>query len=259
MPKMRSKLRNFLIRWFGLVLNLRGVLSVYRLAPFVLQWRRFAGRSAIPAPASDLYPCLADATLKTGFDPHYFFQAAWLARKLAASRPAVHTDIASDVGMIGVLSAFVPVEFLDIRPLDVALPGLVSRKDNLSSLALPSGSVSSLSCLHVIEHIGLGRYGDPLDPDGHVKAAEELSRVLASDGNLYLSVPVGRERACFNAHRVFSVATVRRLFSALDLQEFALVDDAGRFAPGTEASAAESCEYACGLFHFVKRRRVAAA
>jgi len=72
-------------------------------------------------------------------------------------------------------------------------------------------------------------------------------------------VPVGRERACFNAHRVFSVATVRRLFSALDLQEFALVDDAGHFAPGTEASAAESCEYACGLFHFVKRRRVAAA
>jgi hypothetical protein len=257
MPDMRSKVRAILIRWAGLVINLRGVLSIYRLAPFLLQWRRFAGRSRIAAPAADLYPCLADATAKTDFDPHYFFQAAWLARKLAASRPAVHTDIASDVGMIGVLSAFVPVEFLDIRPLEVALPGLVSRKDDLSSLALPSDSVSSLSCLHVLEHIGLGRYGDPLDPDGHVKAAGELSRVLAYGGDLYLSVPVGRERACFNAHRVFSVATIRNLFATLELSDFALVDDHGRFLAGMAEAEAARNEYGCGMFHFAKRRRAA--
>jgi hypothetical protein len=107
----------------------------------------------------------------------------------------------------------------------------------------------------VLEHIGLGRYGDPLDPDGHVKAAGELSRVLAHGGDLYVSVPVGRERVCFNAHRVFSAATVKELFATLELQEFALVDDAGRFAPGADAAAAEAQEYACGLFHFVKRRR----
>jgi hypothetical protein len=259
MPDMRSKARAILIRWAGLVINLHGVLSIYRLAPFLLQWKRFAGRSRIAAPATDLYPCLADATAKTGFDPHYFFQAAWLARKLAASRPVVHTDIASDVGMIGVLSAFVPVEFLDIRPLNVALPGLVSRKDNLSSLALPSDSVSSLSCLHVLEHIGLGRYGDPLDPDGHVKAAGELSRVLADGGDLYLSVPIGRERVCFNAHRVFSVATIRKLFSTLELSEFSLVDDRGRFMAGTDGMEAGTNEYGCGMFHFVKRGRAASA
>ncbi len=257
MSRMGVRLSTILTRWVGLVLNLPGILHAYRLAPFIFQWRRFAGRSGIVAPASDLYPCLADATLKTGFDPHYFFQAAWLARKLAATRPPVHTDIGSDVGMIGVMSAFVPIEFLDIRPLDVALKGLVSKKDDLSSLTLRSDSVSSLSCLHVLEHVGLGRYGDPLDPDGHVKAAEELSRVLAYGGNLYLSVPVGRERACFNAHRVFSVATVKKLFSTLDLSEFALVDDRGRFEPNKDASAVESYEYACGLFHFVKRRRAA--
>ena len=255
MLNIRSKLLTLLSRWAGLVLNLRGVLFIYRLVPFVLQWRRFASRSEIAAPTSDLYPCLSDATIKTGFDPHYFFQAAWLARKLAASRPPNHTDIGSEVGMVGVISAFVPIEFLDIRPLDVPLKGLSCRKDNLTGLTLPSDSVESLSCLHVLEHIGLGRYGDPLDPDGHVKAAGELSRVLAYNGNLYLSVPVGRERACFNAHRVFSVDTVRKLFSTLDLSEFALVDDHGRFEPNTDASLADSCEYACGLFHFVKRQR----
>src|SRR6266699_1069939 len=234
MSRMGVRLSTILTRWVGLVLNLPGILHAYRLAPFIFQWRRFAGRSGIVAPASDLYPCLA-----------------------AATRPPVHTDIGSDVGMIGVMSAFVPIEFLDIRPLDVALKGLVSKKDDLSSLTLRSDSVSSLSCLHVREHVGLGRYGDPRDPDGHVKAAEELSRVLAYGGNLYLSVPVGRERACFNAHRVFSVATVKKLFSTLDLSEFALVDDRGRFEPNKDTSAVESYEYACGLFHFVKRRRAA--
>ena len=253
--KMGVRLRTILIRWIGLVFNLRGILYTYRLVPFILQWRRLASLSRIAVPASDLYPCLTDATFKIGFDPHYFFQAAWLARKLAARQPRVHTDIGSDVGMVGVMSAFVPVEFLDIRPLDVALTGLVSRNDNLSSLILPSDSVSSLSCLHVLEHVGLGRYGDPLDPDGHVKGAGELSRVLAYGGDLYVSVPVGRERVCFNAHRVFSVATVRKLFSNLDLSELALVDDSGRFETKIDASAVESYEYACGLFHFVKRTR----
>src|SRR5712691_8903819 len=208
MSPIGFRLPTILTRGVGLVLNLPGILYAYRLVPFVFQWRRFAARSGIPAPALDLYPCLADATLKTGFDPHYFFQAAWLARKLAATRPPVHTDIGSDVGMVGVISAFVPVEVLDIRPLDVALEGLVSKKDNLSGFMLVSDSVSSLSCLHVLEHIGLGRYGDPLDPDGSRKAAAELARVLAPCGRLYLSVPVGRPRVCFNAHRVFSPGAI---------------------------------------------------
>jgi hypothetical protein len=252
-PGMRSRLREIVIRWFGLVLNLRGILSFHRLLPFLMQWRRFASRSRIAAPAYELYPCLTEATARTGFDPHYFFQAAWLARKLSTRRPPHHTDIGSDIGMIGVISAFVPVDFLDIRPLDAALPGLASKKGDLLQLALRSDSVPSLSCLHVLEHVGLARYGDPLDPDGHIKAAGELSRVLAHGGDLYLSVPVGRERACFNAHRVFSPTTVRNLFSALELSDFSLVDDSGQFKEGVDVATADSQDYACGLFHFVKR------
>src|SRR5712692_3006286 len=103
MSPMGFRLRTILTRWVGLVLNLRGVLFIYRLMPFFLQWRRFASRSEIVAPASELYPCLSDATVMTGFDPHYFFQAAWFARKLAARQPPVHTDIGSEVGMIGVI------------------------------------------------------------------------------------------------------------------------------------------------------------
>lgn len=211
------------------------------------------------APFGDSFPCLSDATAFTAFDPHYFYQAAWLSRRLAESRPARHMDVGSDVGMISVLSAFVPVEFVDIRPIEARLSGLTPRAGNLTAMDLPSASVASLSCLHVIEHVGLGRYGDPLDPNGHLKATSELARLVAPGGDLYVSLPVGRERVCFNAHRVFSHGTVLRLFTGLELHAFSLVDDRGQFHPAAIASQADACDYGCGMFHFRKPPVLAAA
>jgi hypothetical protein len=63
--------------------------------------------------------------------------------------------------------------------------------------------------MHVIEHIGLGRYGEALDPDGDLKAIRELVRVLAAGGNLLVVVPVGRPRIQFNAHRIYDYVEFR--------------------------------------------------
>ena len=65
------------------------------------------------------------------------------------------------------------------------------------------------------EHIGLGRYGDPLDPLGTRKAAAELQRVLAPGGQLLFSLPVGRPRVEFNAHRVHDPHEVASWFDGL--------------------------------------------
>ena len=101
-----------------------------------------------------------------------------------------------------------PFVFVDYRPLRAIMQGFQPIGGDLTRLPFATHSISSLSCLHVIEHIGLGRYGDPIDPLGTAKAAAELERVLRPNGRLLLTTPVGRERVQFNAHRIFAPATI---------------------------------------------------
>jgi predicted SAM-dependent methyltransferase len=111
-------------------------------------------------------------------------------------------------------------------------------------------SLSSVSCLHVIEHIGLGRYGDALDPAGTRKATRELARVLGPGGNLFLAAPVGKPRLCFNAHRIHSAQEIPEMVPELELVEFSGVHDGGRYVEQVELSAFQNSEYACGFFWF---------
>ena len=84
--------------------------------------------------------------------------------------------------------------------------------------------------MHVAEHIGLGRYGDKLDPKGTEKAISELIRVLAPDGNLFFSVPVYKnEGVQFNACRMFSISSILKLFSSLSLIELSGIDERNHF------------------------------
>lgn len=240
------------VRWLLLFVDPQKISSWSRLPRLMSHWRQFQSLSSERLRIADSYPCLVDWVSSTPFDPHYFFQAAWLARKLAEERPGKHVDIGSDIRMINVLSAFIPTEFLDYRPLQVTLSGLTCNADNLLALSRTDSSIDSLSCLHVIEHVGLGRYGDPIDPEGSRKAAAELKRVLAPGGRLYVSVPVGRERVCFNAHRVFDPDKVAALFPGLHLETFSFVDDAGAYHETARTQDAAGSEYACGMFIFYK-------
>ncbi len=204
----------------------------------------------MPVRFVDSYPCLADNTANTSFDAHYFYQGVWLSRKISEYIPLKHIDVSSSVMTIGVLSAFVDTVFIDYRPLLVSIENLESRQGDVTCLPFASQSLSSISCLHVIEHIGLGRYGDVIDVRGSERAAAELSRVLAPGGSLFLSTPVGYSRVCFNAHRVFSPALVCAMFSELRLSSFSCVDDDGEIHENVEISVAEGYSYGCGLFEF---------
>lgn len=253
---MRQLFRNSaIVRWGAAFLGPHAFTSLGALPRYLAEWNIYNQRAATQQITfQDSYPCLADRVADTPFDPHYFFQAAWLARRVRDTRPPFHVDIGSSVMMINVLSANMKTIFVDYRPLRVRLSNFLPLGGDIIRLPFHTGSIQSLSCLHVLEHVGLGRYGDPINPAGSLLAATELQRVLKPGGTLFLSTPVGRERVCFNAHRVFSSSTVRDFFQGLPLKTFSLVDDAGRFNEDVPSEAAAGLEYGCGLFEFVKVR-----
>jgi ubiquinone/menaquinone biosynthesis C-methylase UbiE len=168
------------------------------------------------------------------------------------TNPAQHVDVGSTYQLSGFLSRIVPTVFSDIRPIETELDNLVTKKGNILDIPYPDNSIESLSCLHVIEHVGLGRYGDAIDPEGTMKACKELSRVLKKNGLLYLSLPVGKERICFNAHRVCSPKNVTKYLENLKLLEFSVVDDTGKFIRSCDYREYEHADYSCGLFLFTK-------
>ncbi len=246
-------MRAFLRNWLLAFLVPRPLIGIFFLPRYFRHWREYRKLSSgNPLAWRDAYPCLGDWVTATPFDAHYFHQGAWLARQLGHKKPPLHVDIGSSVLTMSVISAVTETVFLDYRPLQVRITNLHSVSGSITSLPFGDKGISSLSSLHVIEHIGLGRYGDPIDPQGSVKAAIELARVLAPGGRLYVSTPVGRERVCFNGHRVFHPNTVADMFKPLSLESFSVVDDAGALNRDISTSQAADLEYGCGLFVFVR-------
>jgi hypothetical protein len=227
---------------------------------YIAQFREFSAMAASNARDEkvtweDIYPCLTDDTEQTGFDRHYIYHPSWAARVLAKTRPSVHTDIGSSLAFSTMLSAFIPVNFFDLRPAPVVMNNLRTGSVDLVDLDIPDNSIDSLSCMHVIEHIGLGRYGDPLDAMGDIKAINELIRVLAYGGNLLIVVPVGKPMVRFNAHRIYRHSKFLEYFSSLELVEFGLIPDG--FAPdgilyNPDQWFIDAQEYGCGCYWFRK-------
>lgn len=229
----------------------KGVVASPR---YFIEWRRYAHMPhAEKLHIADAYPQLHDRTINTLVEPHYFYLNGWAIRRILDQHPEQHVDIGSSIMFVNMLSAVLPVAFVDYRALKAKISGLNNISGDIQHLAFRDNSLSSLSCLHVAEHIGLGRYGDSLDPRGTRQACAQLTRVLAKGGNLYFALPVGRPRVCFNAHRIHSPETIVDYFAELELLEYSGVHDNGYFAEHVELNEFKESEYACGMFWFKKK------
>jgi hypothetical protein len=228
-------------------------------AGFLNDFRRFKRLSKkqdrVSVRFKDRHVCLKEKTAESGFDRHYIYHTAWAARAVARIRPKYHIDISSSLYFCSIISAYVPVRFYEFRPPALALDNLTVETADLLKLPYETGSVQSISCMHVVEHAGLGRYGDPIDPDADCKAIGELTRVCAIGGSVLFVVPVGKPRIAFNAHRVYSPRAICGYFAPLSLRQFSFIPESFSDGPPSivpegdvEAHRAEGC----GCFWFVK-------
>jgi SAM-dependent methyltransferase len=225
---------------------------------FTEQFSQFKEQSGLDgrfAPEQrDWFPFLSDNTSETGFDPHYVLHTSWAARMLAKTKPKVHISFGDSLYFVGIASAFTSVTFCDIRKSGLPFRDIEEHSTDLTTLPAEwTDTLQSVSCMHVLEHIGLGRYGDRLDASGDRKAAAELARVLAPGGQLLMVVPLeDPPRVCFNAHRLYSYSQVMDLFPELSLQEFTLITNEGQFFENADPVLLQGRKYSCGCFRFAK-------
>lgn len=261
------KLKNILIKlnWFlssQLGINVRRFLRSLRGIPsFLRDWRSYRREYSGPI---KLMPCLHDRYEESGdTKSEYFWQDLLVARWIFEAKPYKHVDIGSRIdGFVAHVASFREVEVIDVRPITTQVPGVIFKQADLMlpiDMALAKEDYcDSLSCLHAIEHFGLGRYGDLIDPQGAERGIANMAQLLKPGGRFYISTPIGSERVEFNAHRVFDPRTIIRCAEAnrLQLQVLTLIgsDGTARQAEKTDEGLEQLARghYVLGIFIFNK-------
>jgi SAM-dependent methyltransferase len=208
------------------------------------------------------YPILDERFSESGtMAGHYFHQDLFVAKRIFEANPKRHVDIGSRTdGFVAHVAVFREIEIIDIREQKSKVDNVIFRKADL--MELPENMINycdSISALHSIEHFGLGRYGDPIDYNGYLKAIENIRLVLKTGGVFYFAVPIGNQRIEFNAHRVFSIQYLLDLLGAkFNIESFSYVNDEGDFFGGVELTEKDimnnyNCFYGCGIFVLTKK------
>lgn len=223
--------------------------------------KKQAGRDG-EFPFGKMHPCVEDRFKESGETAgHYFHQDLLVAQRVFRDRPLKHVDVGSRIdGFVAHVASFREIEVIDIRNLPSGIRNIHFRRFNVMDDPFPLRDYcDSVSCLHALEHFGLGRYGDTVDYHGHIKGLRNISGMLRAGGKLYLSVPIGDQRIEFDAHRVFSLKYLLSLLEGTyKLESFSYVDDAGALfanVPLEGKAVAENCfcHYGCGIFELLKR------
>lgn len=228
-----------------------------------LEFKSQAKKASSAFPFGKVYPCLDEKSAPSGTSSgHYFHQDLLVAQRIFANNPEKHVDVGSRLdGFIAHVASFRQIEVFDIRPQENEIPNILFKQvDVMNSNFDVKDYCDSVSSLHAIEHFGLGRYGDNLDYNGHLKGLENIYKMLKPGGSFYFSAPIGEQRIEFNAHRVFSIKYLLELFKGIyRVESFSYVNDKGALFTGAplNSQAVEnnySCHYGCGIFEMTKLR-----
>jgi Caenorhabditis protein of unknown function, DUF268 len=253
---LRKKLRGLGSALLYLGIDPRGLGHLRHIPKYLSQYRAF---KRLGGQISHRFPVLADYSEQAGAGKgQYFHQDLLVASFVHQRNPVRHVDVGSRIdGFVAHVASFRRIEVMDVRALDpVGHENIAFIQANLMDpTTAPSGTADSISCLHAIEHFGLGRYGDPLDPHGHLKGFENIVRMLKLGGTLYISFPIAAtNQVHFNAHRAFAPRDVLTWLpdpGCLELTRFDYVDDAGALHQNVDLlNQAVNVTYGCGIYTF---------
>lgn len=238
----------------------RGFLLLRDLPKYLSHHRQFR---ALGGDITHTFPVLSDYRSQAGSaNGHYFHQDLLVASFIHDNNPQTHLDIGSRIdGFVAHVAAFRPITVLDVRDLpSTGHDNITFIKANLMDEQHSHAAMSdSISCLHALEHFGLGRYGDPLDPQGHIKGFNNILDMLKVNGTLYISFPIGQSNEVhFNAHRVFAPRDIFNWPSdppSIQLTRFDYVDDDGHLHRDFDLQhALPDVSFGCGIYSFRKIR-----
>lgn len=235
-----------------------GLLDDTFLNTDAAEYKRLNKRPSFDIQDRYMWPIIRDKYSYAGTIGNYFWQDLWAARLIYKSGIKKHFDIGSRLdGFIAhLLAADIDVTMIDVREFPGEVEGLHTIVDDATSLhQIPNDSIESMSALCSLEHFGLGRYGDPIDPEACFKCFDNIQRKLKKGGRLYISLPIGKERVEFNAHRVFYASTVVECFSSLQLKEFSCTSE-GKIEYNVDIHKYDNDlhngDYRYGFFYFMK-------
>lgn len=206
-----------------------------------------------------LHPILNEKYEQSGqMNGHYFHQDLLIAQKIFKHNPNNHLDIGSSIyGFVSNVASFRKIDVADIRDNKSTIENISFLQiDLMNEDIMPDKVYDSISCLHVLEHFGLGRYNDPVDYLGYEKGINNINKYLKKDGLFYMSVPIGRQRVEFNAHRVFNHQFILNFCKKyFELIEFNYVDDNGDLYKNINPDNLDSTilNFSCGIFIFKKK------
>lgn len=230
---------------------------IFRFFREYAEWKKQGGN------VSSFYPILTDYNAPGGvFSGDYFHQDLLVAQKIFEANPRRHIDVGSRIdGFVAHVAAFRPIDVIDIRPLEASCRNItVFQADLMQDASGVLGKADSVSCLHALEHFGLGRYSDPISVRGHLAGLENLDSLVEDGGRLYIGVPISAvSRVEFNAHRTFNpkeLASLETLSTKYKLLSFSYVDDSGDlFRDQGLTDIPDSLIYGCGIFVFKKTKK----
>ncbi len=255
MKKKFIKFAKIVFNFLGL--DLRKIIALRNLPKFILDFLKWRSKKG---PISSFFPILSDLDDFAGITSGHYFHQDLLVAQLVLSKNLSHVDIGSRIdGFVSHIASTRPIEIWDIRSLEPSVHSniIFKKLDLMGDIKYLENSVESLSCLHALEHFGLGRYGDPINPKGHIVGLKNMIKILKTGGFFYISIPLDIKNTIqFNAHRTFNPTWILNLefvINNLKLLRFDYIDGSGSLHKNIKCkSKLPNLSYSCGIYTFIK-------